>query len=392
MRKSGLQLDGYPNYIAPYNIDKLSRRHHPLGNFPIYPKKTEPAIWFEEQLASDRYKNLVDEWCRIFDVPRQSVVQPGMPIIVLLSNVFQAMLSREHGNYRQLEAIAEDVVRQYYNLGKDEVIFDLEILDPTTGDKPANHFDFNKGEEETTIDDPQYTEDVRDEIMRRRLTNALQQGAALKGHYLFHMATPRLNELTPGLAGLYNESMITNDLYYYYIDDVICSKATEEEMQAGMMQVDFSGEIPIIKVKAMCFTVLVHEMVKGVMELLTAHGIPKDQHKAKYVLDLCDTVLNEFWDIRLGPKLWEQFYALVDQEDHPLLKHIIIGVAKLETPAFLGFMQAMFAGEPEAKQVITKIVRDKKAEIADYAIHKDEYTETSEDESDDDGIDWSTLM
>ena len=79
-RKSGINVDGYPNYIAPYNIQKLSERHHPMGAMPVYPTTSEPNQWFEEAMASERYKYMVDEWCRVTGNEKENLIQPGMPM------------------------------------------------------------------------------------------------------------------------------------------------------------------------------------------------------------------------------------------------------------------------------------------------------------------------
>lgn len=387
-RKSGVDVTGYPNYIAPYNLEKLSTRHHPLGKMPVYPKNGEPEVWFEEKMASQRYKYIVDEWCRVSgDENKFSVPEPGFAIMMMLGMIGGQMLMLEDGNRPQLEKIAEEVVREYFNLDETEVLFDLEILDPSKGEKPADHFDFKKDGPKVEIDDPKFDPDFRDEIVRRRMTNAIMQGASLKGHFMFHLAGEKLNNLIPGVTEIYSKAMILNDLLYYYKDDIQFSSDCEKEMQAGMNEVDYSGEVPVIRVKAFSMTLLVHEMVLGVVEMLSSHGLPKDPVIAQEVLDLCDTIMNEFWDIRLGPILWEKFYALLDIDDHEYLKHVIVGINQLETPEYLGFLKSMLADDPEAKKLVDTIVRNKKYEIAEYELSK-------EDSDDDDNlpkIDWGSL-
>lgn len=394
-RKSGMKLEGYPNYIAPYNIQKLSDRHFPLGNLPVYPSPETPETWFEEKIAADRYKDIANEWARIHESPVGALIPPGTPIMWHLSQCMGQMVGIEKGKFKQLIKIAEDTVREYFNLDKTEVLFDLELIDPYSGQKPADSFNSNKGtDQEMDIFDPEYKEDFRKELIRRRLTNALIQGASLKGHFIFHMAADKLEKLNPGCTKLYNSSMITNDLMYYYQDDLQMSSAVESESQAGMMEVDYSGDVPVVRAKSFCFTVLVHEMIKGVVEMLSAHGLPKDATTCEMVLELCDTVLLEMWDIRIGPKFWEMFYGLIDADDHEMLKHVIVGVSQLDTDDFLDFMGQMLAGDEQAKRTVAKIIKLKRAAMMNFEVEMAAYGDGDDENSNEDdmpGIDWSSL-
>lgn len=382
-RKSGVNVDGYPNYIAPYNLQKLSERHHPMGAMPQYPKHSEPNQWFEEEMASERYKYLVDEWCRVTGKEKEELIEPGAPINRILANTLSKMLIVEKPHIKELLIIAENTIREYFDLDSSEILFDLEIL--SFDDKVADYFDVKKGSEEVDIHDPEFKADFRDELIRRRLTNALMQGASLKGHYIFHLAADKLNALMPDVTKLYAEAMITNDLNYYYVDDIITSQMTEKEQQSGMNEVDFSGEVPVVRVKAYSFTLLIHEMILGVVEMLTAYGLPRDEVIAKEVIDMSDTVLNEFWDIRLGPIIWERFYGLLDMDQHSYLKHAIVGVSMLPTLLFLEFIESMLGDPFLAKSTIDRIIINKKHAIMEYNLNEKNKDEDLPD------IDWASL-
>jgi hypothetical protein len=48
-----------------------------------------------------------------------------------------------------------------------------------------------------------------------------------------------------------------------------------------------------IVARGITFPVLVHEIIKGVMELLSAHGLPKDKKLAEYVINKADFLSEE---------------------------------------------------------------------------------------------------
>jgi hypothetical protein len=86
--------------------------------------------------------------------------------------------------------------------------------------------------------------------------------------------------------------------------------------------------------------------------------------------------------------MWEKFYNLIEPQHYEHLKHIIIGVAQLDTEDFLAFLKNMFSGHIDAKNTILKIVGTKIHQIAEYVIEKNGDSDTEEGMPD---IDWESL-
>lgn len=365
MRKSGLKLDGYPNMIHPDIIRQLTNKAHPLAKIPIYNKLNEPESYHEELIASKRYKFIMDEMTRVFECDVRVI--PNMNLMMMQGMLAGAMMQAEHPHKRRLEDIAERIIREEFNLGQDEVLFDIEIIDMPYVKMPPE-----TEKEKINNEDQEFKDDVEAEIVKRRVSNALMQGAAKKGHFMFHMASEELEQLMPGIIDIYKKVILTNDLMYYLMGDPEFEQMIEQDMISSYVKLNFDGDVPVIEAKAFSFPILVHEMVKGVIELLAVPGLPKDKELALTVLEECDYVKAEPWDCRLGPEFWTAFYSLIDIDDYPIKKLIIRDVFKLPAEDFNQFMYNVLSFPDKAKREINNIVSFIKGQISDYQFIKDE--------------------
>ena len=148
----------------------------------------------------------------------------------------------------------------------------------------------------------------------------------------------------------------------------------------------------------MVFPVLIHELVKGVMELLSAHGLPKDKKTGEYVINQADYLGAEPWDMRLGPGLWGRFTNAIEPDDFHLKHHIYSELAALPVDEFNVKMREIMANTKEGKSIIKGIAEEVKS-----SLKEDEYNEAmneissyeeknSDDDSDDEGFDFEELM
>ena len=89
-------------------------------------------------------------------------------------------------------------------------------------------------------------------------------------------------------------------------------------VDAGSCGVDYNetedGVKAVIKARGMVFPVLLHELCKGVMEVLSLNGLPKQDNIAQYVVDKADFIQAEPWDMRFGPGLWRCFCDAIPAE------------------------------------------------------------------------------
>jgi hypothetical protein len=215
--------------------------------------------------------------------------------------------------------------------------------------------------------------EANEEVYKRRFLNAMIQGAAKKCNHMFHMVDDELTDIEPLLSNKYSKMMASADYMYYVIPKM------EEGVNGGVVHVQFptkDNPKAIIHVQAMVFPVLVHELVKGVMELLSAHGLPKDKKIGKFVIDKADFLAAEPWDMRIGPALWGKFTDAIDSDDFHLKHHIYTELAALPVKEFNHKMREIMGGTKDGKQFVKEIVEEVKS-----GLQEDEFNEAMNETS-----------
>jgi hypothetical protein len=292
-----------------------------------------------------------------------------MEVMISASSANYIAVNKESGKRPRLCSLAEKIIREEWFLGKDEVIFDLEILEPGNIKLPEN---MSMESPLTEEEKEELENEMEDEIVKRRTINALAQGASLRGHYLFHLYRTEIEEIVPDITSYYQKALIANDLFYYLISDEMFQQQIESDdsNNAGYVKLDFSGETPKIIAKAINLPILIHEMIKGIISLLSVAGLPeKDADK---VIDYADTIIAELWDIRLFPIIWGNFHALIDEEDYDIKKLILMDLFKRDAEDFINFMSLLEHRPDYAKKEIKDIVKEKRMEIMEYNFVKDD--------------------
>jgi len=226
---------------------------------------------------------------------------------------------------------------------------------------------------------------------KRRFINALIQGSSKKGHYMFELVREELNRINPELLSLYGVLMSINDYIYWLMpDEAIQMMGQGQEAMAGKEEIDDQTDPPTLRVRGLFFPVLVHELVKAVMEVFGTHGLPDDPKSQKMITASTDTLPNEIWDLRLGPVIWEKFLnaypSQIFDEDKKHIQHYLFArFSALNTKQFFYIAKKILSGDPEGAQFLEKMVdeiitdlkqKDYESSIGDY-----------DDEDEDDGFD-----
>jgi len=204
------------------------------------------------------------------------------------------------------------------------------------------------------------------EKQKRRFINSLIQGSAKKAHYMYHLVNEKLNEINPDLVGLYSIVMSVNDLMYWIMPDMegMIGGGGAESAMAGKEELDLETDPPTIKATGLMFPILVHELYKGVMEYISAHGLPSDPEMADEVIGMEDTLPAEVWDLRLGPVIWEKFLEIYpdnffDMEEQKRIKnYFYFKFVSLEAEEFLKLAKEILSGSQKGKDQVKKMVDD----------------------------------
>jgi len=205
------------------------------------------------------------------------------------------------------------------------------------------------------------------ERAKRRLINSMIQGASKRGHYMYHYVSEKIREITgsENLINQYGVLMSINDTLYWQLSD-----QTMQMMMGGgaggsvggKEEVERDTDPPTIKARAINFPILVHELIKGMMELFSHQGEPEDKEMFQQVMQHEDTLEKEMWDLRLGPAIWDRIRAqypedvLTDEDKAELQNYLLVEIFKLPAKKFLILMKEVMSGSESGKRLLQEIV------------------------------------
>ena len=358
---------------------KLSSGTHHLGGHPAFPPTTGGQS-FEEKIASQRFKDVVGK------VKRYSGAESiNQSVLIDALSALKTIMEIEKNHKEDLQKIAVKLVKKEFGL-KDQI----DLIPEMTDDLDFGNMKVDEPEEEYEADNVEELEDAEAEVQKRRLVNALIQGASKKGHYMFHLVEDDLNRIDPRLISLYGKIMSIGDYQYWMVSDEQIRQVIEEtksgKVTTGVtgdnndpreeeeQQEDTGGRKKhYVHGEGLIFPVVVHELIKGVMEVMSLPSLPQDPKMREYVLNKTDFIQGENWDLRLGPGIWEKFLDAIDEDAWEVKNYLYQHIIKMPPQEFNSFMKELLAGTNKGKQELAKLAADIKQSITAHNYEKSEY-------------------
>lgn len=305
-----------------------------------------------QRLVSKRFQEVADKLRQVTGIQDLSSKQ-------VQSMIYNEMM-RKVPNVMRIESNHRDELIDLAieaSLDEAEVPEDWYQIEANLGMPDLSNFRFEPedvedeeedGEEEK--EEPEYPsfdiEDLTDEEElelekhKRNIINALIQGAAKKGHYIFQKpeVKSRLDAIDPSLYRDYLGIMAMNDFLYFTMDQMIEMMSQTGQGVAGKVELgdadeDEEGggeeggeEGPDTKIMAtgMIFPILCHEIIKGLEEAKGRHGHSKNPSIRKKVRAAVDTLSNEPMQLIIGPQVKEKIrFAMPDEMFKPSNKGLI---------------------------------------------------------------------
>ncbi len=358
--------------MSPDIEKKLRTRNHPLGAHKAFPDVDRNGIPdnFEELLASKRFKDVVQ---KVKDATGVENIDPRtfMSLQPMLMQAARRIMEIESQNRETLENLAVELVVDEMGIPEGDLQFDAKLEKPNTSGMQMKPQEKKKKEPqfpnfELEDEAAKRLEKLDLEKQKRRFINSLIQGSAKKAHYMYHLVNEKLNEINPDLVGLYSIVMSVNDLLYWVMPDMegMIGAGGAESAMAGKEEIDLETDPPTIKARGLMFPILVHEVYKGVMEYISAHGLPSDPEMADEVIGMEDTLPAEVWDLRLGPVIWEKFTEVYpdnffDIEEQKRIKnYFYFKFVSLEAEEFLALAKEILSGSQSGKDKVKKMIDD----------------------------------
>lgn len=355
-------FEAYEDEVNPSTRDfwgGLRKSQHTFAKHPI-------LAMYGEESAKKAFVDNVERLSRAFpefnNLPQNRRLQMVYQKSVSL---FQQVMRIEARYKTQLEQIAKETVSEVYGIPEDAMIASLTMNaganfdSPQKRSKPQETVDQEFGDSQEYGESEEGTDrpDVQDQINKRVTLNILTQGAAVHNMMtIYNLASEKINDLNPQLLQMYKE-LSPGMLSMYWLQDfiamaemlrgavagsvkVVYSDDEEEEVEVDEFEALFNEpkqkseeEGPKIHALGMCFPILIQELVKGVMELLSHHGLADlDEQTTSQVLKSADVLTDEPWLIQVGPHIWRSFLKII-----PKGSDLAMVVAKLATkdPKFI---------------------------------------------------------
>lgn len=347
---------------------KLKENNTPLSRVP-FPSVTEPYENYLELLASDRYNEVIENYEKYGNVNLTLNNMLALQLVMSrMMNSHYSIINIEYQHREELVNLAINLVTKSMGIPDGSFNFDVEIInheDFETGDFKHNNIENNKPE--VDIDETEQelinTEDI--EKTKRRLINAIIQGSSKRGHYMYHMVKDEIEQITNNtdIIRLYGELMSINDTLYWQLSDdmmKMLSGANGDASVAGKESIDRNTTPPTIYVRAINFPVVVHELIKGIMEVFAVHGLPENYEDVSEE----DTIESEIWDLRIGPSIWKKLRnlfpieILMDEDKFEIQNYLLVDIFKLPAQEFLYFMREVFKESDYAKRTISEMISD----------------------------------
>ncbi len=332
------QLDNLtlPNFI----IKSIKQNKTSLGEHPSFPPGDEKR--FEEKILLKRFNEVGRAVAKI-----QGLEQYGKKYLVdKLTEYISKAITIEKEIRPELEEICFNYVCQQFDLTPGDLNVRCELKDKIT---PENEPNIEPQLlDETEFEDTDSMDSLGKEIYKRRLINSIVQGAAVRLSEDYGNILNEIYKLNPALPELYYNIIALND----YLSFVKETKPSNYNL-GGFVSVDLSSEDPTIYSEAVIFPVLVFETVKGVMELVSSHGLPENKNDAEYVIGKADFMLAENWDKRFGVGLYDLFTKNI--QNKKLQTEIFNEIIDLPPVVFFNKMKEIFGGTRKGKMYINSL-------------------------------------
>jgi hypothetical protein len=359
--------------INPQKRQKIDTRQTPLSKNPVFPEGE-----YGEKMATQAYGKVLQGAGRAMGQDARNL-RPHQ-IMQTLMNTVNTVVQKEEDHRSELEELAVAIVldlpefkdaREAYIDGKLRINAQLMPEMPEEmGAKNMDNIDPEEPSEEEVadlgLDVPEIKAQFDQEVHKRKFINFLIQGAAVNKTHAYHLAAERLNEIDPELIKLYGKMTALGDLSYWMKpEDVFGGKHGGQE-SIDVEQDDDGEDVYTINATAINFPLLIHELAKGLYEVVF-HNVIEDPSVRARVYKDADTLSQEEWGIMKGPAVWMHFNHLVNKIDAAeYIPRILNHITSLSADEFADVVRSIFSETPEGLRYLKQTVDEIKAEDESY--------------------------
>ena len=347
----------------PSDIKNVLRNHKTsLGMHPSFPPEEE--IPFDTMVTQKRF----DEVCtKISELNLENYS------VKYISKQIQELVDyckKIESNFKEkLENICYNYIIDLFEVPEGLVAFDCRLVEVVNSDKAQV-----KKSETIEFNDINHRSRLHDAVYKRRIINAIITGGATRLSFISKKLIGELYDICPELPLLYRKINILNDYLLFTKNNMGMSEKNKK--QSGISYLTIGNETTKNKiiVEAEIFPILLHESIKGFLEMFAAYGLPSSKKDCTYVMSKADFINAEPWDMRIGPVLWDYLMDVFDNPETQVLPMLLTVLFSQRTEKFNSFLQEIFGETKRGKMLAQKILdkTNKELEYDDFeeVMHK----------------------
>ena len=276
-----------------------------------------------------------------------------MQTMLRSKEVLDQIIAAEEGYRDELEMVATQMVTDAYPI--------IDYANIKIIAKIGDDMDIEMNPSNEDPATPDFGDDDPEKMKaKRRIINGITQGASVRGAFGFMLFREYLDQIDPELVSKYSE--ILKLVFGTYDDEnaiamMLAAISQGQKMQGGESEMEYDDENDqfIIKAQAMCFPMLVHEIVKGLYEIVGTEGFGSDKEKNQAIINAVDKVSHEPEDLRYGKFIYDAINKLYADSgvDDPRVRELFFAeLYKSPDDEFFPFVENAINDNLTAKQKV----------------------------------------
>lgn len=320
--------------LPEHITDALQKKATSLGNNPSLPESDSVV----EQMLSKYYNSLCEN---VEEKPVNEIMSDLRKCVVECQK-------EEAKSKNALEQLCGTLVSNMFEIPEDTIKIDIHL---TTSIDTTGYRMMPEEDEEFTFDDIADMKNIGLEISKRRMLNALVEGASESIAYNIENYVQELFKINPALPALYLKIIKYSQYLMYAVDE---TELQSYDANEGTVKVIMKAapDMLEVNVEATLFPVLLQNTIKGILEVSVLQGLPDDKDKAYYIMKKSDYKLSEVWDSRFGVPLWERLSNMMPDLDSVGLNFFFMELSMLPTDLFNETLQEIFSGTKRGTELL----------------------------------------
>ena len=334
--------------LLPQFLFKMVKTHTTsLGDNEVFPNGDEYP--FDYIILKERFNEVCDaiEDLGIVELDEDNLMSE-------LSSLLKECKELEEPVRDTLEKICENAVNRLFAIPSEILNIKCKLVDRIKFKNAIRLRPEADGDIKYTFADVHDIEFSKKAISKRRVINSLIQGGSYLYANVIGLYIDEINRLNPKLLQLYRAITIINDYLLFTKKEEMTD---DKPMQGSYVEthLGMDDEKTTINVQGIIFPLLLQETIKGLFELFSAHGLPTDREKAKYIVRKADFVLAEPWDLRLGVGLWKRVFGKV--QDTNMIPYMFTNLVSLSEEEFTITMKEILSNTQKGNELIDDLMQ-----------------------------------